>query len=92
MDESKFIVGEEVAVFGLTTPGCNTDRATVTECKWVKGLGNLKGEPYVGYGYKASHRTHSSAWFREDSLKKLPPNELTSWEDCVFTPATEPAL
>ena len=81
----KFCVGEEVALVSKNNPQKNSERTEITNRIFGNGVVRATGERIEnGHFYQLSH-TADSYW-GEQSLRKLPPEDRTSWEDCAFNP------
>ena len=83
---AKFIVGEEVMVVSKTMPQHNTGKTEVVHSQYICS-GLKTNHSYRGWVYKTAHQPDMSKIWMEDSLKKIPPNTLTSWENCVWQPS-----
>lgn len=88
MSDPKFVEGEIVNVRSATDPEFNNDREVVE--KTINGSTILdivyltpdgKEWFYTLYGQPNCVRV-----YKEESLRKIPPNEKTEWEDCVWSP------
>lgn len=85
----KFVVGELVAVRPVDLEG-GSDCTEVVDITWCEEDDN--NIRYTGWGYRTAHVDPAiSGFYKEQSLRKLPPEEGSSWEDCVWSPIKETA-
>ncbi len=82
MSRPKFSIGEEVSVVTISNPVLGTPKTEVTDCLWVK---RWEDDFPACWGYATAHDS-SPGLFPECSLRKLSPEDRTSWTDCAWQP------
>lgn len=88
MDAPKFVEGEEVFADYMTMPGCRTEiTRRQFRKKFIYNIDTPEEEILHNvWLYKTLECTRVKQWLRESQLRKLPPEERMSWEDCLFQP------
>ena len=92
IEAAKFIVGEKVKVHSALAPQYDIEETEVVFSDYIE-RGRLSTDTlYNGWVYKTAHQPDMEMVWREESLKKIPPNTISKWEDCVWQPndLTEP--
>ena len=84
MMRPKFCVDEEVQLRSKNCPDENSDRTVVARAEFGAFTDNISGEERVNWVYQLVHA--GSKWWDESALRKIPPEDRTSWEDCVWQP------
>lgn len=82
----KFIIGEEVMIRSIYDPASDIDKTEVIEMVYMQGDNSRS---YVGWAYRTLHIQAENGWYAEASLKKIPPDDRSSWESCVWQPSKE---
>lgn len=77
--EPKFVPGEEVGIEGFEESGFDREKVEVTRVNWALARGSK------GWFYCTAH-IHVDYAFTEAALIKLPKDEVTTWEKCVWRP------
>ena len=77
-------------------PSRSRDKTRITAMVYwgnreVRGLINGTRSVITGWQYQLSCHQDPNAWYKESTLRKLPPEDRTGWEDCVFNPHKEKA-
>lgn len=86
IDTPLFLVGEEVAVVNCNTSSNNTPRTTVLEVEWTERW--KFGAESPCWSYVTDNIAHlKNTAVPEYNLRKLPPDEVTEWENCVWSPS-----
>ena len=80
-----FSIGEEVAIVTMNQPHMDTSKTEVTDCIWVREWSKGPVNFPACWGYVTAHDS-SPGLFPERCLRKLPPEEGTSWPTCVWIP------
>jgi len=81
----KFCVGEEVGVTCFNKP--NIPRTEITKAMWrenklmYRGIDGGEVYRYTGWVY-LTRDTSPDKISREEDIRKLPPEDRLSWEDC----------
>ena len=84
MNRPMFCVGEEVMIRSQILPELNTDKTEVLRIDW------RDNSNYTGYAYHTAEsdaggnicpNTKQPVGWRESTLRKLPPEDRTSWEE-----------
>lgn len=90
MERPKFCAGEAVEVAGVVTSEYNTDKTEVVSVKYFSSAKSVNGDiSGPGWRYQTAHQPDKKLWWREASLKKLPPNKRVSFSDTHFQPMPE---
>lgn len=82
---AKFFVGQEVMVESKRCPQYNTKRTEVVYSHYISA-GLTTDHSYRGWVYKTAHQPEMDKVWVEESLKPIPPDSRTSWEDCIWQP------
>jgi len=91
MDKPKFCVGEEVMVRSLYFPEKNTDRIEIVGVKKSSECNFAAGTKEVGvWSYRLAGQD-SHTYSRESSLRKIPPEDRTQFDDEIWNPLKETA-
>lgn len=84
----KFCVGEEVRITGCRDPSYNTEHDEILKVEWVDEWKNGMLPPCWAYvTTNIAHKGNLS--HPEHRLRKIPPEERTGWEECVWQPNKE---
>ena len=80
-DEPLFVPGEKVGVRGFSEAGYDAECVLVTTVNYVP----ISHNGYKGWYYNTNHVRPWYA-FSEPALVKLPADQVTTWDDCVWRP------
>jgi len=79
-----FSVGEEVGVVHEFQPRFDTPKTEITFRAWVPNWNGFPKEP-ASWGYDTA-QDNEKGLYPEHYLRKLPPEEGTSWSTCIWIP------
>ena len=88
-ENPKFCVGEEVMIRGQYSSDHDIDKTEVICLNFHNKGDGIRHPEYCGWTYQTRHQPDMTLWWHEGSLKKLPPEQRTSWEDCAWQPADQ---
>jgi hypothetical protein len=89
--EPKFVPGELVLVMSNVSPKHNGAVVPILEASyrnmrlWRADGSHSLGMTWV-YRIPVLHHIADGIWWGEKSLQKLPPEEVTQWEESIFQP------
>ena len=91
MNRPKFCVGEEVMIRCNDFPERNVDKTEVVRAEYDNYRDVITGKEAVEWCYKTESDIDERDWWDETALRKLPPEDRTSWDNCIFNPLKEKA-
>ena len=86
----KFCVGEQILICGEMRTEYNGQVHEILKIKWMERARDSISKELFPRGYRYLTTTHPIVW-RETALRKLPPEDRISFNDCEWQPDKEGA-